>query len=518
MKAPPDRYSDEGHEASVVDGKTLAKGHDFTDEFDFVVVGSGAAGAVAAHTLASHGYSVGIVEEGPWIRTREMSRDVDDVFTRAIRDRGMQVAQGRTFIPMLQGRAVGGSTLINSAIAWRIPGDVLLEWKNGFGVDLPEADLAEHFDALERDLSVRSTADDVLGQNSKIFLETCKKRGYEAAPMRRYDLGCEGSGRCLQGCPNARKQGMSVTYVPWALALGARIHTSCKVEHVDVRGGRAVGVVATAEGGAKVRLRAKHGVVVAASTIQTPNLLHRSGVRSRALGRHFQAHPGVGLGALLDRTVHMSFGATQGAESTHFRKSERFKLETISMPPELAAARIPAVGQDLLRRMERLDDVAVWAAQIRARAEGRVSRNLFGHDSISYTPTEDDMRIVRKALSTLAELLFDAGAKEVWPGVHGVTATLRGPDDVRLLREGPLDPQAYSFVATHLFGAARMGPSAATSVVDTDFQVHGTDRLWVADSSVFPTNLGVNPQHSIMALSRYSATRIALRAKRSAAA
>ena len=261
VKAPLDRFPDEGHEASVVDGKTLVKGRDFRDEFDFVVVGSGAAGAVAAHTLATHGYAVGIVEEGPWIRTREMTRDVDDVFTRTIRDRGMQVAQGKTFIPMLQGRAVGGSTLINSAIAWRIPDDVLHEWKTDFGVDLPGDELATHFDALERELSVRTVAADVLGENSRIFLEQCKKRGYEAAPMRRYENGCEGSGRCLQGCPNARKQGMSITYVPWALALGARIHTSCKVDRVDVRGGRAVGVFATAEGGAKVHLRARHGAI-----------------------------------------------------------------------------------------------------------------------------------------------------------------------------------------------------------------------------------------------------------------
>lgn len=518
MKAPLERFPDDGHEASVVDGLTLVKGNNFTDEFDFVVVGSGAAGAVAAHTLQASGFSVGIVEEGPWIRTSEMTREVDEVFTRAIRDRGMQVAQGRTFIPVLQGRAVGGSTLINSAIAWRIPGDVLHEWKKDFGVDLSESQLAEHFDALEHDLSVRSVADEVLGQNSRIFLEQCKKRGYDAAPMRRYDLGCEGSGRCLQGCPNAKKQGMSVTYVPWALKLGARIHTSCKVDHVDVRGGRAVGVHATAEGGAKVHLRAKLGVLVAASTIQTPNILHRSGVRAKALGRHFQAHPGVGLGALLDRPVHMSFGATQGAESTHFRKTERFKLETISMPPELAVARMPGVGRDLLRRMARLDEVAVWVAQIRTRAEGTIGRNLFGHDAITFTPTEDDVRIVRKALSTIGELLFDAGATEVWPGVHGLPLSLKSHDDLRLLREGPLDARAYSFVATHLFGAARMGPSASTSVVGTDFQVHGAERLWVVDSSVFPTNLGVNPQHSIMGLSRHAATQIALRAKRSAAA
>jgi len=518
MSAPREGLPDEGLDAHVVDGRSLPKATVFAEEFDFVVIGSGAAGAVAAHTLVEHGFSVAIVEEGPWIKTREMTNNVDDVFTRAIRDRGMQVAEGRTFIPMLQARAVGGSTLINSAIAWRIPGDVLHEWKTDHGVDLPEDELGAHFDVLERDLSVRPVADDVLGENSRTFLEQCAKRGYAAAPMKRYDLGCEGSGRCLQGCPNARKQGMSVTYVPWALAKGARLLTSCKVDRVELTGGRATGVLARAESGAKVHLRARLGVFVAASTLQSPNVLYRSGVRARALGRHFCAHPGVGMGAALGRRVHMTFGATQGAESIHFRQSERFKLETISMPPELAVARMPGVGRDLLRRMTRLDEVAVWAAQIRARAEGTVGRNLFGHDKIRYTPTEDDVRIARKALSTLAELFFDAGATEVWPGVHGLPQALKTADDVRLLREGPLDPRAYSWVATHLFGAARMGPSASTSVVDTGFQVHGTTGLYVVDSSVFPTNLGVNPQHSIMGLSRYAASRVAARAKRSAAA
>ncbi len=513
---PPDTFPDEGHDSQVVDGDALRR--DFSDDFDFVVVGTGAAGAVAAHALAERGFSVGLVEEGPWIRTREVQRDVDHVFTRAIRDRGMQVAQGRTMIPVLQGRAVGGSTLINSAIAWRIPGDVLDEWSKDFGVSITEEELAPHFDALERDLSVRSVPDEVLGENNRLFLEACAGRGYAAAPMRRYDSGCEGSGRCLQGCPKAKKQGMSVTYVPWALRLGARIHTSCKVERVEVRGDRAVGVVGRAAGGGRVRLRARLGVLVAASTVQTPNILHRSGVRARALGRHFQAHPGVGLGGLFDRPIHMSFGATQGAESIHFRSTDRFKLETISMPPELAAARMPGVGLDLMKRLDRLDDIAVWVAQFRARAEGRVSRDLFGNDHIAYAPTEGDVRVVRKALATIAELLFDAGAREVWPGIHGVPFTLRGHDDVRFLREGPLDPRAYSFIATHLFGAARMGPSPATSVVDTSFGVHGASNFWVVDSSVFPTNLGVNPQHSIMALSRLCAVRVAERARRSDAA
>jgi choline dehydrogenase-like flavoprotein len=106
-------------------------------------------------------------------------------------------------------------------------------------------------------------------------------------------------------------------------------------------------------------------------------------------------------------------------------------------------------------------------------------------------------------------MMFEAGAREVWPGIFGLPTVLGSVDDVRLIEEAPLDSRAYSFIATHLFGAARMGKDARTSVVGPDFATHAVRGLYVVDSSVFPTNLGVNPQHSIMALSRLAAARIA---------
>jgi choline dehydrogenase-like flavoprotein len=372
--------------------------------------------------------------------------------------------------------------------------------------------LEPHFAALESDLGVREVDPSVLGENNRLFVEQAEKRGIAAAPMRRYDRGCKGSGLCLTGCPSAAKQGMSVTYVPWALRKGARIFTSCRVEHVELRDDRAVCVVARTASGQIVTLGARHAVLVAASTVQSPNVLRRSGVRAKALGKHFQAHPGVALGGLFDRPINMSFGATQGAESIHFRTSDRFKLETISLPPDLAAARIPGVGRELSERLSRLGNVAIWAAQIRAEAEGTVSEGWGGLDRVRYTMTENDMRAARKALTVLATLMFEGGAREVWPGVFGVPSVLRSIDDVALLANAPLDPRSYAFIATHLFGAARMGPDPKTSVVDLDFRVHGTEGLYVVDSSVFPTNLGVNPQHTIMALSRLAASGIAERA------
>ena len=113
-------------------------------------------------------------------------------------------------------------------------------------------------------------------------------------------------------------------------------------------------------------------MLVAASTVQTPNILRRSGLRSRALGEHFQCHPGFGIGGVFDAPVAMSFGATQGAESTHLRKTERFKLETISMPPELAAVRIPGIGPELMQRFGAVPARRDVGVVVRAEAEGTV--------------------------------------------------------------------------------------------------------------------------------------------------
>jgi len=521
----PDEHLPEG---TVVDGETLAR--DVDEAFDFVVVGSGAAGAVAAHVLAKAGWSVAVVEEGPWVKTREFGERVYDAFKRMFRDSGLQVVEGRSYMPLIQGRCVGGSTVMNSAIAHRTPEDVLDDWaaRFGLGESINARTLEPHFDALEQQLHAHAVADDVLGRNNRIFLDQAQADGMPARPMRRYERGCRGSGRCVTGCPNGAKQGMNVSYVPWALALGARLYSSCRVERVVVEGGRATGVIAhTTSHDPEVRerqprravhLRARRGVLVAASTIQTPNVLRRSGLRARAIGEHFQCHPGYGLGGVFDQPVTMSFGATQGAEMTHLRKTERIKLETIAMPPELAAVRIPGIGQELMRRMGSFSNLAVWAVVVRAEAEGTVKPGWGGRDRVRLTLTRADMERTKKGTALLARLMFEAGAREVWPGLYGLPSVMRSIDEVRLIEEVPPDPRLFSMITTHLFGAARMGLDPRASVVGADFQAHEARGLYVVDSSVFPTNLGVNPQHSIMAMSRLAATRIAESASRTSAA
>jgi len=175
--------------------------------------------------------------------------------------------------------------------------------------------------------------------------------------------------------------------------------------------------------------------------------------------------------------------------------------------------RIPGIGRELMRNFGVFSNLAVWAVVVRAEAEGTVRPGWGGRDKVKLSLTQPDIQRFRKGTAMLARMMFEAGAREVWPGIYGLPSVIRSIDEVRLIDEASLDSRFWSFITTHLFGAARMGVDPRTSVVGPDFQTHEAKGLYVVDSSVFPTNLGVNPQHSIMGMSRLAATRIAESAK-----
>src|SRR5690606_1065786 len=92
-----------------------------------------------------------------------------------------------------------------------------------------------------------------------------------------------------------------------------------------------------------------------------------------------------------------------------------------------------------------------------------------------------------------------AGAKKLIPGIFGLPYEL-SPNEVDKIADASLDPRAYIAILSHLFGGCAMGADPNDAVTDGSGRVHGYTGLVVADASVIPSNLGVNPQHTIMGL------------------
>lgn len=492
------------------------------DDAGFVVIGTGAGGATAARVLAGAGREVIMLEEGPAIPPSERPRELLPAMEKTFRKFGATLTKGPLPFPVLQGRLVGGSTAINSGIIWRLPEYISKDWRETHGLPwlADDAALAAAFDHIEKDLNVGPTAREVMGENSLLLEKGAKTLGYDGIPTNRNAPGCEGTGMCLQGCEKGYRQGMDVSYVPMALKAGARLHALCRATRVRFSRGRAVGVEGhvvdpqTRLPVGRFYMHARQGVIVAGGAIQTPVLLRNSGLKGM-VGEMFQAHPGGPVIGRFADPVDMVFGATQGYQVPFFDRG--FKLESLSLPPEMLATRLPGTGHEWQERLANLQHFAQWAVMVRMKARGRV-RPGGETAAIHYAPDQGDLETFRTGVATAARIMFAAGATEVYHGLGGRKEVLTSMEEVDLLEAGPIKPRQVHLVATHLFGSARAGTNPKTSVVDERLEHHDKKGLFVMDASVFPTNIGVNPQHSIQGIIWRAAEALAARERPRAAA
>lgn len=493
-----------------IDGRELRT--DLRLDTDVVVVGSGPAGASAARTLARSGLKTVVVEEGDE-PTGTFPESGFETMARWYRDLGMSIALGPAIIPYLQGRAVGGTSVINGAICWRLPRDVYDEWARA-DPPLLEALPAEAIEQTEAELDERlevsPTFDGVAGAKNRLLAKGASGLGLEHRPIRRNAPGCRGSGRCLQGCPHEGKASVDRTLLRDAVTAGGRVLSGVRVETIVLEDGSARGIVGRTKQGLTVTVRARRAVVLAASAIQTPILLRESGLTRGPVGDRLMAHPGVSVVGQFPSIVDAHLGATQGHEVIGLRK-EGIKIEALGFDHSILASRLPGVGRVFAAALDGLRSSAAWGAAIRAKAKGSV-RSARGRPLVRYALTTEDVTRVRRGAQVLGELFFAAGARTVAPGIMGVPSTLASIDEARALgTTAPLDARAYSMSMTLLFGTARLGSDPSTSVVGLDFEHHDAKRLYVADSSVFPSNTGVNPMISIMAIAQLCAKSVLAR-------
>jgi choline dehydrogenase-like flavoprotein len=477
------------------------KGERVELDADYVVVGSGAGGATAAVTLARGGARVAVVEAGPWRDPEDYPQSVYGTMRDMLDAWGSNFTRGRAYWPIVQGSLVGGSTVINSAICVRTPADVFEQWDRECGVDGPAlADAVGRIqDDLERELHAEEVPHRSLGRHNLLAIAGAAALGYESHATRRYVKGCAGDGRCLQGCRGDRKQSLNRNFIPEVTRRAGSVVSCAPVKRVLFEGARAVGVTGrfrhprTRATGADFTVRAHKGVLVAASVTQSPLLLMRSGVKNRALGKGFRSHPGAPVFGCYDDPVDMNIGATQGWSSVAFRENPGFKLETLSLPLDMLSGRLAGSGQTLMGRLTEFRHLAMWVQACRP--------------VVHYTLSRADMLRFREGLLRVAQTHVAAGARAILPSIQGMPYKL-APDEIDRLKDAPLDPRAYVAILSHLFGGCAMGKDPARSVCDGRGKVHGYEGLYIADASAIPTNLGVNPQHTIMALARYCAEQI----------
>jgi len=480
---------------------------------DVVVVGSGAGGAPVAAELAEAGFDVIVLEEGSYYTTRDFTANTSAMIRQMYRGGGATMALGSPPIMFQEGRAVGGSTVINGGMSWRTPDEILARWRREAGLDTTPESLDPYFSRVEKRIHVAPMDESAIGNDNWLLKKGADAKGWKLVGNLRNQVHCVGSNRCAFGCPTGAKQSSLVSYLPRALHFGARVYADVRVDRITFHGKRANGVIGRSAAGHSVVVRAKL-VVSACGAIHTPALLARSGVRSRSgqLGKNLSMHPNVKVVAIFDEPVTSWKGAHQAFQVREFAEQGLGCFAAVNMPPSILAMSFPQRGAQLGALMSEYDKMVLAGLLCEDSTSGSV-RTIHGVPQAFYQLAPKDLAQMQRGLVLLSELLFAAGAKRVLLPFHRARE-LKNADDARHVLSEPIPAKEWEVVTVHMMGTARMGRDRSRSVVDEHGFVHDVDRLMVADASLFPTPIRVNPMETIMALATRSAGHVIDNARR----
>lgn len=510
------------------------------EEVDFAIVGAGAGGATLACRLAESGFSVVVLEAGPFWRPLEDFAS-DELEQQKLYWTDERIIGGHDPIALggnNSGRGVGGSTVHFSMISLRFrPEWFQCRTRLGYGYDWPinYDEIAPFYEQAERALHISGPVSYPWGPKRRrypyrehemnasglVLARGAEKLGvaWASTPLATVSAPagksppCVYRGFCNFGCTTNAKQSALVAWIPRAIRAGAEIRDMAMVGRIGLGAdARVAGLHYYREGRWRFQ-KAKNGVV-AGYAIETPRLLLNSACpqfpqglanASGLVGTHLTTHAGPGVWGSFDEEIRWYKGPPNMAVCEHWNYADAGKdfhggYAFMSQGPlprawaqNVATSRY-LWGEALRREVMKYNHMAglVPVAETEPRLENRVDlmeeTDQYGLriPRVTFSYSENDRRLQRHAVDFMRQVLLAAGGKDLWVS-----------DDT-----------------SHILGTCRMGNDPRSSVVNADGRSWDIPNLWICDGSLFPTCGGVNPSLTIQALALRTASRIETLASR----
>jgi choline dehydrogenase-like flavoprotein len=352
-----------------------------------------------------------------------------------------------------------------------------------------------------------------MGRNGQLAMEGAAALGVSGGPISRNAGNCVQCSSCPYGCRIDAKRGMHVSYVPRAVAAGARLRTGVEARRVIVEDGRAAGVRCVVEAPGErngnrrpYTVRARQATILAGGALGTPELLLRSGLGGEQVGRNLHIHPACWVGARYEEEVRGWEGVMQSYYVDEW-ESEGVLLEATFTPLPFGGAWLQGSGREHQEAILEFGHVGSIGVQLSDESAGTVGTARDGSLRAKYRLSDEDASRIVFGIARAAEVHFAAGATAVYPNI-GRVPVLR-PGEVAEFEATRFKPSELRLEAFHPQGTARIAADPREGVCGADGSVNGVRGLHVADASLFPSAVGVNPMMTIIAFAKRVAAEVA---------
>ena len=481
----------------------LINGNDFNAneqiETKYLIVGSGAGGAVASYLLNKHDHNTLVIEEGN-ISEHKDAPELSSNLSKWRNSGIIPIFAGSNIISYAEGSCVGGSTEINGALMWRTPDKILDEWRSKYELeDLSPKIMSKYFEEYENRMSIGYQDEEGSNNSSKKLLEIATNLKWSTERVKRAQKGCKNTNQCPVGCPSGGKQSMSRTYIQDYLKGNGKLIYNTKVYQILFEKNLAKKVLVRSTNGKKFYINFQH-IFIASGVIQTPLLLLKSGI-GKNVGNNFQIQPNLKIAVLFDKNIEPQKGTMMTRQINEFSK-DGFSIGSSNFSPTYLSMTIASTGQKALEFLNNWKKTSLYISLMKFNGKGKIRYVPFTNiPLLNYKILSSDFEIMKKSILKMAEGFFSAGAKKIVTPFRKfqIISSINELKE-KLMKEENLKNVELS--AVHGMSTCGMSgnPNKFRSATGNYGQLHDFKNIYITDASILPTSLGVNPQQSISSL------------------
>ncbi len=487
---------------------------------DVVIIGSGAAASVLANGLIKNGRQVLMIERGEHKDPSDFSENEIDMVSQLYADGALQMARDFRF-QVFQGSCVGGSTVVNNAVCFDLPEEVLDRWNDtqGLNAGLDKKMILNSMNKVRDRIGIscvpQMTQDKFLNPGGKLFLEGCRNLGLDKSPNQLSSVcanirGCLGCGYCNIGCAYGKKLSMLDTILPETQNEFGRdalkIIAGCEAVKINSKGSNITSVLCRFKSGRELEVSGKT-IIISAGAISSSLLLIKSNIGIRNAGKNLSFN----LGSQMTAAFKEEINSYDGLQISHYLRrfpSQGYVIETWYNPPMFQSTAMPGWFDDHYRNMKRYNKITCAGVLVGTESNAEVRNAGLTGREIDYEPAKNDFEKLLDGLILAGEIFLAAGAESVMPNTFSYYE-FKNKNELNSMKDLVKDSSELSLGSGHPQGGNIMSGNSERGVVNPEFKVFGYDNLYVCDASVFPSSIGVNPQLTVMTLADYAVPFIA---------